>query len=76
MSSNPPTTIPQPFYTSKAFWTGALAAIFNLLVLSHVVSPTTDTTTIVNGILAALAIVFRWSANQPLALPGAGVTKL
>ena len=70
-----PETQPQPFYTSKSFWVLLVTFILNLLTLTHVINTNTPVETVSNGVLAVLALVFRWTANQPLALPGPGVAK-
>lgn len=54
---------PQPFYTSKTFWTMILGLIVYIVneQLGIVVPET-----VVVGIMAFLGIIFRWVADQPL----------
>lgn len=63
--------VAQPFYTSKTFW-----ALF-VLIVSQVLqyfgqSPIDDKAgnAIIDGILAALALIGRRGATQPLAVKG------
>lgn len=59
---------PQPWFLSKAFVVLLLGAIFNGLRIAGVISPETDTNTLVNSIVLVLGMFFRWTADQPLSL--------
>ncbi len=65
---------PQPFYTSKAFWTALVGLVFYILVALKVLPVTLDGTVIAGMILAVLAGVFRWTADQPLTTKSSGST--
>ena len=68
---NPPVgvaTKPQAFYTSKTFWTLSLAFVGNVLVQANVLPVTTDFQTYSNLAMLVLAGIFRWTADQPLAV--------
>lgn len=67
---------PQPFYTSKAFWVAFIALTLSILVKVHVIPANEDIVVWGMMLQAVLAGIFRWTADQPLALPGPGVTKL
>lgn len=61
---------PQPFYTSKTFWSLIVAFAINL---ASQLLPSTISDTVAkyaNEALVLLGIYFRWSADQPLAITG------
>lgn len=59
---------PQPFYTSKGFWTSFLA--FASLIYYMWKNHNWDPNLISTSLLVVLSNVFRWTADQPLALTG------
>ena len=67
---------PQPFYTSKTFWTMIIGIVFQVLVFFGVVKTDANIQMLTDSILFILGMIFRWQANQTLALPGPDVKKL
>lgn len=62
-------TTPQPFWTSKTFWVLMMGVLFNLLRLTGRLPDTftsSETAELVNMIIGALGIAFRWRSTQPL----------
>lgn len=67
---------PQPFYTSKVFWTLVIAFIVNLTAQLLPATISAAVAQYANEALVLLGIFFRWNASQPLSMPGPGVKKL
>ena len=65
-----PTQVPQPFYTSKAFWVAFLTLAGAVLVKTGVLEPSFDTVLWAGMVLGLLSAVFRWTADQPLTIAG------
>lgn len=53
------------FWKSRSFWTAVLQGVFNVLVISGIVTDV-QVALYTNIILGILQIVFRWNASGPL----------
>lgn len=58
-------TSSQPFYTSRTFWTLVIGFVINILQYFKI-GVGQDWTTISTMVIAILAIIFRFQADQPL----------
>jgi len=65
-----PVQVPQPFWTSKGFWTAAVTFGLAVAVKAGWLDASFDLILWSGMILGVLSGIFRWVSDQPLTLTG------